>query len=412
MKFFDKSSILVVFFCFFIISCSDNEGPGGEQNNFTYLESSEYITSIQESIAKITFTFLAQQYGEAAGMSDEVMTSASVYKITYNTTFQDKKLVASGLICVPDNAGDYPLLSFQNGTNVEYNRAPSVDTNSDLYRMLESVATMGFVVVIPDYPGFGESEQVLHPYLEKENTIPSLTDMLKAAREFVSQSQVDASLNDDLYLMGYSQGGWATMQLQNEIEVAGLENYHLKASACGAGPYDLNYVNSMIVNRETYPMPYFLAFLMHAYQTHRQFPNELNEIFAEEYASKIPTLFDGMTSGGEINTELTTQVSDLLQENYRLGYDTDEEYDSIQIAFENNSIAAWNTSTPTRLYHGANDTFVPLESSEKLKTDFENLGVTNDQVKLIIIPDVNHQSGILPFGFASLNWFLELKKSS
>lgn len=407
-----KYHYALIFLIIFFVACSNNDDPVGDDPDFVYLRSQEYVSSMQPIPTQILFSALAGQYKKAEGMAEEVYTAASVYKISYKTIFQEEELIASGLVCIPDQAGEYPVLSFQNGTNVEYARAPSVDPSNELYRLLESIATMGFVVVIPDYPGFGISEEVFHPYLEKENTLSCLRDMLKATRELVHQSDFPASLNNDLYLMGYSQGGWSTLQLQHSIEQDGLESYELKASASGAGPYDLNKINRIILQQDVYPMPYFLAFLMQAYHVHNQFSNELNEIFTDKYAAKIPALFDGQNSGEEINAQLTTQVADLIRDGYRNGYENNANYQLIRAAFAKNSIGAWNTSVPIQLFHGADDSFVPIEVSQQLIADFENLGLSSQQVNLTIMPDVNHQTGIIPFGLGSLKWFLDLKSGT
>ena len=345
------------------------------------------------------------------GRNNEVTSGALVYKVTYKTMFEGEPLTVSGLVSVPDEPGDYPVISFQNGTNVEYNEAPTANPGNNLFVVLESFASLGFIVVIPDYPGFGESKQVFHPYLEKDNMVPSLVDLLKATREFVSQDHIVASLNEDLYLMGYSLGGWATLQLQREIETNGLEDYQLIASSCGAGPYNLNLLNELIVSQESYPMPYFLAFLMQAYHVHGKFSNPLNTIFADEYAAKIPDLFNGINTGGDINAQLTTNVTDLLHPDFRVGYESNAAYQPVQEALNNNGVEAWNTNTSTRLFHGENDTFVSMELSTQMKQDFSDLGVSNELVKMVVLPGEDHQSAILPFGIATINWFIGLNSN-
>lgn len=405
---FKKTVVLALLFGLLFASCNNND-PVPQEPQFTYFKSGEEVKTISQGISQVYFSVLASQYDVASGMAAEVGSNVTVYKITYYTTFQDSALLVSGLVCVPDNEGTYPVLCFQNGTNVEYAKAPSKDFDSNLFTLLESVSSMGYIVVIPDYPGFGESEQVFHPYLEADNTVPSLVDILKATQEFVGQDEIAASLNSDLYIMGYSQGGWATMQLQHEIETKGLDGYDLKASSCGAGPYDLNYLNFLIPSQDSYPMPYFLAFLMDAYHIHGEFSNPLSDIFAEPYASKIPGLFNGVNTGGQINSELTASISDLLNSDYRVGFQTEAKYQSIRDAFTKNSITAWNVTTPTHLYHGQNDTFVPLEMSQKMMQEFTDAGVSQDKVQFTVMPGVDHQTGIIPFGLASLQWFLSMK---
>ena len=401
----------VLLIAFLIVSCGKNDDPIVEESPFTYLESETYITTISQGTAQFLFSALAAQFDDDGTMDNEVTSGAMVYKVAYRTTFEGEPLTVSGLVSVPDRPGNYPVISFQNGTNVEYSEAPTAKPGNDLFVVLESFASLGFIVVIPDYPGFGESKQVFHPYLERDNMVPSLVDFLKATREFVSQNHIVASLNEDLYLMGYSLGGWSTLQLQREIELNGLEDYQLKASSCGAGPYNLNLLNELIVGRESYPMPYFLAFLMQAYHVHGKFSNPLNTIFADEYAAKIPGLFNGINTGGEINAQLTTSITDLFDADFRAGYASNATYQPIQQALSDNSVEAWNTTTPTRLFHGENDTFVRTELSTQMKQDFSDLGVSDDLVKMVVMPGEDHQSGILPFGIATINWFIDLSKN-
>ncbi len=94
----------------------------------------------------------------------------------------------------------------------------------------------------------------------------------------------------------------------------------------------------LIVSQGSYPMPYFLAFLMQAYHVHGKFSNPLNSIFADEYATKIPDLFNGVNTGGEINAQLTTNVTDLLHPDFCAGYESNATYQPMQEALSDNSV--------------------------------------------------------------------------
>jgi hypothetical protein len=148
---------------------------------------------------------------------------------------------------------------------------------------------------------------------------------------------------------------------------------------------------------------------MHAYQIHGEFTNPLDDIFADEYAAKIPDLFNGINSGAQINAGLTNQVSGLLQPGFRAGFQTGPKYQSIRTALAWNSITAWDVATPTRLYHGEVDLVVPAEMSVQMKEEFSTAGASNERVKLILLAGKDHQSGIFPFGLSSLRWFLGLE---
>ncbi len=335
--------------------------------------------------------------------------SVSVYTITYSTTFKGEPVTASGLVAIPTTNGiQFPVISFQNGTNTLHSMAPSVNPNDELYLMLEFVASTGFIISVPDYLGFGASEDMFHPYLDKESTVQTVVDMLRAVKELVN-NYLYTDMSNDLYITGYSQGGWATMQLQKAIESQYSSEFNLKASACAAGPYDLNYINNYVLDQTTYPMPYFLGYVFNSYINLGYITNPASDLFNSPYDIRITSLYDGTHSGDEINAQLTTTVADLFTEDYRNNATTDARYASVISSMSDNSISAWNTTTPTLLLHGTADDFVPFQVSQNIYQDFLSKGVNPDKVTFIPLPDENHTSGVIPAEITAIKWFLDLK---
>jgi len=379
----------------------DDEEPVNEYL-INYELQRTYLPVIMETI----FDQLTDEYPDIESIRDRVSYGIMVFKITYNTTFNGEDQMASGLVCVPIGEGEFPVISYQNGTNTLHSNAPSENPNRDLYMMLEFVASTGFVISIPDYLGFGSSDNMFHPYLHKESTLQSVIDMMRAVREFAVAE--DIILKNEFYITGYSMGGWATMQLQKALEEQHSGEFNLVASAPCAGPYDLGYINEYIRNRTTYPMPYFLGFIANSYVNAGEMTTPLDAIFNEPYASKIPDLFDGSKSGEEINDELTTNIADLLTADYLQNFETDTIYSSLKEALERNSISAWNTSVPSKIIHGTSDDFVPYQISQNIYNNFMSKGVSSNKVNLIPLNDLNHTEGIIPAGLISINWFLSL----
>ena len=199
------------------------------------------------------------------------------------------------------------------------------------------------------------------------------------------------------------------MQVEKEIEQKYMDEFNLKASACGAGPYDLNYINQYVLGLTTYPRPYFLGYIFNSYTNTGAITTPIDEVFKEPYASKILTLYDGTKSDTEIDAELTTNISDLFTADYIANYNTSEKYASIKAALEANSISAWDTKIPTLIIHGMEDNFVPKEVSTNIYQNFLALGAKIDQVLWLPLPGLGHVSGIIPSGIASVSWFLDLK---
>ncbi len=139
--------------------------------------------------------------------------------------------------------------------------------------MIELVASLGYIVVIPDYPGFGSSASIPHPYLIKEPTVRSLVDNFYAVKEMAASELPGINLMDDYYLLGYSQGGWATLALHKSLETEHSQDFNLIGSACGAGPYDIYLLMQGMINVTTYPMPVYLGYIANAYTAYDQFTN-------------------------------------------------------------------------------------------------------------------------------------------
>jgi hypothetical protein len=202
---------------------------------------------------------------------------------------------------------------------------------------------MGFIVVMPDYIGFGSSANLPHPYLHAASTTQSILDLLRAVKELGTESQIVAKPTSDLFIFGYSQGGWASMELQKAIEANYSSEFKLIASSGGAGPYTIEYIDQYITSQTEYPMPFYLAYLLNAYKTIGVISNPLSDFFQAPYAAKIPGLFDGLHSGGAINAELTDTIANLLTPEFRTQYATNPKFSEIKSAFLANSITPWNS---------------------------------------------------------------------
>ncbi|WP_163326166.1 alpha/beta hydrolase family protein [Draconibacterium mangrovi] len=392
------------------ISCDhmDDVEPVTPAND--YLVDAELQFRISKTVIDLTIAAASVEYEELSAISDLIYSGVDVYKITYKTTFNDSPVLASGVVAIPDVDGDYPVLSYQNGTNTEHSNAPSVDSENQLFKMLKMMGSTGFIISLPDYLGFGDSDDMFHPYLHRESTVQTVTDMLEAVREFIDDKD-GISLNDDLYLAGYSQGGWATMQVQQAIEADAGFSYNLKASACSAGPYNLATLNEYVVGLEDYPQPYFLAYIFNSYlKLGGETP--VNTVFQAPYADKIETMFDGQTSGADLNAELTTTVSDLFTPEYLAGWNTEAKYAPVIEMLHDNSVPAFVPSVPTTLFYGTADTYVPPIVSEEKYEEFIEAGASTNLVQKVPLDGLDHQGGVLPSGVASILWFLEMKNAA
>ncbi|HSN50821.1 MAG TPA: hypothetical protein VLR52_06270, partial [Bacteroidales bacterium] len=229
-----KAGISIVLILTVITSCTKDD----QKNDYNYFVSKNLVLSYKKDNISSLIDIASVALPEVSGLKPLLSNDVNVYKIVYKTTVAGDEINASGLICVPVAAGEYPVLSFQNGTNTVNAEAPSVFPTNLTYQLVEIIASMGYVVVIADYPGFGESAQIPHPYLVKEPTVRSLVDLLYTAKEIVSSEFPGITFKNEYYLLGYSQGGWATLALHEALEQDFPVDFNLKgvcSSACSPG---------------------------------------------------------------------------------------------------------------------------------------------------------------------------------
>lgn len=406
-----KNVLHLKFFLFFVLvvsftGCDINNNDEPEITD-EYLVSFEKHKTYKLSDMKTVLALYSNLYPDLKNISDNLEHDIDVYTISYTTKFKGNDVIASGLVSVPSAAGTYPLMSYQNGTNTLHSEAPSVNPDNQLFLLLEFIASTGFIVSVPDYLGFGASSNMYHPYLDKESTIQTVTDMLKAVEELTA-NHLNFEASNDLYITGYSQGGWATMQLQKAIEDNTISEFNLKASSCGAGPYDLRYVNDYILDLATYPMPYFIGYVFNSYLNLGDITNPASDIFKSPYDQRILTLYNGTNSGDEINTQLTSATVDLFTSDYKSSSNTNTKFSSVISSLDKNSIAAWKTNIPTLLTHGTADNYVPEQISKNLYNDFVAKGVEASKIQYIAIQGAGHTTAVIPSGVATFNWFISL----
>jgi pimeloyl-ACP methyl ester carboxylesterase len=392
-----------------VISSCSKDDDGADSN--LYLVSEELKLSLPFEFVTNLITGASDIYPELGSLTTFVKSGVNVYRVVYRSNVNGKSINASGLISVPSSPGDYPVLCFQNGTNTLNSNAPGNNPAGELYLMIECIASMGYVVVIPDYPGFGASAKEVHPYLIAEPTVTTTVDMLYTLNEFRDSGIPGLGIRNEYYLLGYSQGGWATLNLHKAIEQNLSSDFNLKASVCGAGPYDLSFLVKNILNADGYPMPVYLGYIINSYSSYDEFTNPVDEIINEPYASGLISLYDGTRSSGQINAELTTDIASLVNPGFLSGYVSDLKYSTVREALIRNSVTGWKSEIPLLFIHGAADTHVDPGTTDKIYDAMIASGTSTGICKKHIIPDTGHEDGVLPFAVEAILFLNNFKNN-
>lgn len=332
----------------------------------------------------------------------------SLHRIVYKTLTPDGRLInASGIMAYPLKSGgaSSPLLSFQHGTIFSDSDAPSSGSNTDA--ALIALAGSGFIVAMPDYIGYVASTGEIHTYVHAQGLAASIVDMLRATRQLLAANSV--ATNGQLFLTGYSEGGYATLAAQKEMEQNLPAEFPITASMPAAGPYDMLGTAQYMVGLTTNPYPEFTGFVFKAYD-HWYGWNRLNDIFQSPYNTVVATYYDGSKSGGTIRNSLTTNSSALFGTTFRNDFLGGGET-AIKTDFARNDIYNWAPTAPTRLFHGQDDIVVPYFNATTAATAMATAGSTMVTVVNCTTPapiPQGHAECVLDYLSQVIGWFVPL----
>ena len=362
-------SVAITLPIFLIIGCGDLDKPSNER-----VIGGEIVVDFSAKMMKESLI--------SQGMVDENSTvfGYKAYKIPYTTTDEEGlEVKVSGLFVIPtgmppavDEIG-LSMVSDDHGTIFANADAPTViasnyGTPDGSSIILTSMG--GFATLQPDYIGFGDSNDHYHPFILKKSLASTTIDFIKAVKIFSTNNEI--KLNNQLFLTGYSEGGYATLATLQKIE-ADAELTVTMANPM-AGPYDLNVTAFGVLSSPTLSVPSFMAELGYAYA--KAYDQTLSTIINEPYASKLPTLVNGSLQREAIDAELTyetTGVNGLFNPTFVGNFFADPNY-WFREAMVENSVHAWKPKTSVRLIHCEGDEVIPYGIAQITEATMKAMG--------------------------------------
>lgn len=336
-----------------------------------------------------------------------------LYKILYTTPdVQGVTDTASGLLCVPDVAGTFPLLAYQHGTVDGPSDVPSNRRGG--YELAYIVASQSFVTTAADFLGLGEARG-FHPYVHAATEASAGIDMLFATQDFVAAND-DYDLNDQLFITGYSQGGHASMAMHREIETNFNDQFTVTAASHMSGPYSISGVmRDLILSDDPYGTVAYLPNTVLGYQTaYGNLYNSLDEVFKEPYVTNIREFEAGEIGLFALNDTLITLLTEavgapitkhMLQENYIMALENDPNHPA-NIALQDNDVFDWTPQAKTRIYYCLADDQVPFRNSIVADSVMQMNGAPDVQT-FNAGDNLDHGGCVIPASIATLSTFLE-----
>ncbi|MDA8413034.1 MAG: hypothetical protein M0023_04510 [Desulfobacteraceae bacterium] len=329
--------------------------------------------------------------------------TVDMQKVTYQSTGADGKLHAmTGLLILPKSIlggkPAVPILMYQHGTEVNRAFSPSQylvhqDRPKDYPEVMvaAAIASTGYAVALIDYEGMGDNIDS-QPHVIGATLAQQVIDLLRASRDIIGgtagNSTSPCTWNNQLFLMGYSEGGYVTMAATRELQLNHAAEFTVTASAPLSGPHDLSGVMRGILLSDTsfkapYFAPLFITSFNYAYgaQTTNFSPNFT---LLPPYNTTIPPLFAGNTTSDKISEAMgmnfTTPTLIVMKSLLTQQFITElTSVTSPVFAFmqQNDSYRGWAPTVPMRMIHHKNDELVPYGNSQAAFNAFSSAGAKN-----------------------------------
>ena len=334
----------------------------------------------------------------------------TLLRFTYETVDPfGLSIKASALLFLPEGStGSLPLISLHHGTLALKTDVPSIAFDGAEYMVGMAFGSLGYVTVVPDYLGMGGSPGY-QTFLHAKSEATCVVDALRAARTICASNQV--TLNGQLFLFGYSQGGHVTMATHRELETFHASEFTVTASAPSAGAYDLGGVTvEAILANSSYPYPWFFSLIPTSFLHIYGLGNTLEELLGEPYRRTLPRLLDGAHSSSELATAMPPDMFKILRADYQADFRTNAN-NTLRRALRDNNLYEWTPRAPVKMFHCSGDRVVIFANAQIAYQSFTNRGACCVEVVDPGAPQqLDHTACFTPSFQGVLAWFETLKR--
>jgi dienelactone hydrolase len=336
-------------------------------------------------------------------MLTSITYTLDMQKITYQSVGADGlPHTMTGLLILPRAVSgarpSVPILMYQHGTESFRPYSPSqyllhIESPADYPEVMvaAAIAASGYAVAMTDYEGLGDNTNP-QPYVNGAALAGQVIDMLRASRDKIVAASSPCSWNKQLFLMGYSEGGYVTMTTIRELQLRNAAEFTVTAAAALSGPHDLSgTMRTLMLSGTPSKAPYFLPFLLTGYNYSYGNIFSADSTLGSPFNSTLPPLFTGGTTSDNISEKmgmsfspnvtlivpksvLSPTFTDLLTTDTAPGsaYSFLRQNDSFRDP--QNGSAIWRPMVPVLMVHHQSDELVPYGNSQVAFDAFSSAG--------------------------------------
>jgi pimeloyl-ACP methyl ester carboxylesterase len=331
--------------------------------------------------------------------------AVKLYRVTYSSVIPERAnrpTVATGLLAIPDTAGTiFPMVSYQHGTVYGKHEVPSFPEQSpETQLMIAQFAGQGYILIGSDYFGMGQSAEP-EGYMVKGSHQQASYDMLMASRAVLAHLQRKTS---DLFLAGWSQGGFVTMAFLEKLENAKVA---VKATATASAPVDVfvalnGFLNFPRKNDAPWVTTLFILSSF-AFENYYAVPGLARSVINDDYYDVSRKAYEKQPINA---ADIPTDLHKLIRKEYfNPQFFAESAYGKLVAAAQ---AYRWVIQTPVRNYFGQSDEVIS-DGLGQLAMNYQR-AIGNQNVEAIPTGSTTHRGTFARAVPQWKTWFDDLSK--
>ncbi|MDR0893915.1 MAG: alpha/beta fold hydrolase [Prevotellaceae bacterium] len=398
MKKYNRFNILLLsLVATVIISSCSKDSDNNEQPVHSWYVSAEQKGGLTQQAMQTMATL-----GGFSAFVPMVNYDVQLRKVTYHTEYPaGTPVLASGMLVMPATVSDkLPIVVYMHGTVATGGEPSASITHAETLLCAIMASSFGCVVLLPDYIGYGASDDIVHPYIHKESLGQAGLDFIRAYQEYAAEE--GAPFTNRVMLTGYSEGGYAAVALQKKIQETPAAGLKIEKAIAGSGPYDnVNFGKTFLATDAACDAHFISSYLwgIQMYKDCYGYAKSYADIFSAVDNAKLQARNYDMAYFRPDEYELSTNPAQLFQQSFRLDVAADADTDFLRVLGEN-SLTDFAPQDSLILVYGSADTWVyPLNSINA----YDAMHDKGCKVALVSIEGGDHSSTMLPYCNVVLN---------
>ncbi|MCR4665292.1 MAG: hypothetical protein K5660_08000 [Paludibacteraceae bacterium] len=294
-----------------------------------------------------------------------------------STDVQGQPIVLSGKVMLPQGKRPKRMIVVSH-----YTIGSNAEAPSNCFPLEGVLVKLGYGLIIPDYIGYGVTVDKVHPYLVMNVTAHNVLDMYLAVRPWLKAVGMEP-LENDIYLMGYSQGGATTMAVQYLIE-----NEHYDDSTpdyvsihrvfAGGGPYDVKATYERFVNSDMTEYPVAVPMVLQGMINGNNLNIRTTDIMQQWLYNRMDEWINSKRyTTTQINKLINTHITHELLTQEGMDQKSDNVAELYKAMTENSIVSYdWVPYAPVYMLHSMDDEVVSYTNATNAKSKWKEANIT------------------------------------